>query len=236
MATRKKPTRKPKLKPKPGARRASDVVDEARLALTAGWPTTDLNTHATLVLFALARALRREDPTALGRLASAARNVLTHMGDPDGQAQPRPDWTNAGHLGVGVDELTHRKFVLQTMSEMLAHHKEALDRTDPRKPPPLPAPHMAKALSRLLGSGPLRSLFASTWTPEKDGDAERIIAAWTDRIAGDGCIHVDEDPAALAQKLIVDALVALGASRKPTLDAFAPKALGKEKASDRARR
>ncbi len=202
---------KPKPKTKPKARRASDVVDEARRALTEGWPTSDANTNATLVLFALARALRRESPVALASLAAAAREAMNKMREPGAQSQPRPDWTNAGHLAAGVDEETHRKFVAQTMSEMLTHHKDALERADPRKPPPLPAIHMAKALSRLLGSGPLRSSYESQWSPEVDGDALRIVEAWTRYIASDGCIHVDEDPSELARKLIVDALVALGA-------------------------
>jgi hypothetical protein len=48
-----------------------------------------------------------------------------------------------------------------------------------------------------------------------DGDALRIVEAWTRYIASDGCIRVDEAPSDLARKLIVDALVALGAHRRP---------------------
>jgi hypothetical protein len=205
---RAKPT--PRLKPRPTPRLASDVVEEARLAITESCRMTDESASATLVLFALSRALRREHP-ALGRLAASAREVLDHMGEP-----------------VGVDELTHRRSVAQTMSKMLVHQRDALARTDPRRPPPLPAAHMASALSRMLSSGPLRDLYTSLATPERDGDAERILAAWARCVAADGCIHVDEDPTALARKLVVQALVALGVPRKAALDGLARKAPGKK--------
>ena len=178
---------------------------------------TDENASATLVLFALTRALHREHP-ALARLAATARDVLDQMAEP-----------------VGVDELTHRRSVAQTMSKMLVHQRDALARTNPRRPPPLPAAHMASALSRMLGSGPLRDLYTSHATPERDGDAERILAAWAGCVAADGCIRVDEDPMALARKLVVQALVALGVPRKAALDGLARKG-GREEGEPGARR
>ncbi len=210
---------KAKARPRPKPRLAGDVVDEARLAITAGCRMTEDNAHATLVLLALGRALRRE-PSALGRLAAAATEVLARMGE---------------SVLVGGDEVTHRRFVVETMSKMLVHQREALAGADPRRPPPLPAAHMAQALSRMLRSGPLRDLFTSTKTPEHDGDTERVLAAWTDCVAADGCIHVDDDPAALARKLVVRALMGLGVPRKAALDGLVRKAHGTKKAPGRAR-
>jgi hypothetical protein len=203
----KSTARKPKTKERPKPRLASEVVEQARLAITARCRMTDDNAQATLVLFALARALKGE-AQALARLAEAAREALGAMGEPHVSA-------------AGVDELTHRRFVTESMSKMLVVQRDALARTDPRKPPPLPAVHMAKALSRMLASGPLRGSYESNWTPGGDGDAERILSAWTDCVAADGCVHVDGDPAALARKLVVQALVALGVPRQAALAGLA---------------
>ena len=192
------------------------MIDEARLVLTEGWPTTDANTQATLVLFALARALRREDPAALATLAGAGRRALVTMGEADGEPPPRADWTNAGHSAVSVDKAAHRRVVAETMREMLVHHRQALASANRRKPPPLPATHMAQALSRLLGSGPLRKSYKSQWTPERDGDVDRILRGWAKYLAKDGSIRVDEDPVPLARKLVAAALAALGAPRSST--------------------
>jgi hypothetical protein len=243
---REKPTvRKSKGRPKPSI--ASEVVEEARLAITARCRMTDANAHATLVLFALARALTREHP-ALGKLAAVAREMLDRMGEPIRQEDARtvlvdryriqiePDWTSAQHFGVGVDDLTHRRFVVQAMSKMLVHQQHALARTDARRPPPLPAAHMAKTLSRMLASGPLRNLYTSKWTPGRDIDAELILGAWDNCVAVDGRMYVDENPDSLARKLVVRALVALGVPRKSALDGLARKAPGKKKVSERVRR
>jgi hypothetical protein len=64
-----------------------------------------------------------------------------------------------------------------------------------------------------------------------EGDVERILEAWSEHVADDGIIHVDEDHAALARKLVVSALVSLGVPRKLALDGLARKAVGTRKAS-----
>jgi hypothetical protein len=218
---------------------AAGVIDDARFHLPVG-PASDWNAHASLVLFALARALDRGH-AGLGKLASRARDVLDEMGAPDDRMQPVAERTDVAQLGVGVDEQTHRTFVLEKTREIVLYQQLAMAKTDKKKPPPLPAIHMAQALSRVLGAGPLRGWYKSEWRWEKDGeahdgDAERIVSAWSKWVAADGCIHVDEEPTKLARKLVVDALIALGVERKRALDGFAPKALRKKKVSKRVRR
>ncbi len=195
---------------------------------------TEINAHATLVLFALARALDRDEAGAVGRLAIAARKALDDMGrgSPDGGTS----WTSAQTLGVGVDEVTHRRFVVQKMGEMLAFQRDAHARADRKGPPPMPARYMAQALSSMLGAGPLRALYESRWTPENDGDADRILSAWRNWVASDGILHVDEDPPSLARKLVIGALVSLGVRRKKATDGLSRKALGKNVVSSRVRR
>ena len=208
MPPRKKPLpRKPK--PKAKTRRSSDVVDDARAALLKGWPRTDANTEAALVLFALARTLRRHGmderaAAALGDLAAAARRALDRMGH---AAPATSDASGPEHAGVGVDELAHERFAVQSMSEMLAHQRDALSAQ--RGPPPLPALHMAQALSRVLGSGPLLRRYEGALTAVQDGGASRIVEAWSRHVAVDGCIHVKEEPITLARKLVADALFGL---------------------------
>ena len=200
MATARKGAR-------PRPRLAHDVVEDARLALLAASRMSEASAHASLMLFALARALRREDQVGLGTLAAAAREVLDGMGET----------SHANGRSVAVDDVTHRRLVVHTMAEILLHHRDALARTDPRLPPPLPASHMAKELSRMLSSGPLRDLYVSKRTKEHDDDAERILGAWSASVTADGRIHVDEDTSSLARKLVVSALVALGVPRKTAL-------------------
>jgi hypothetical protein len=203
--------RKAKARVRPRQKLAGDVVEEARLTLMEGCRMTEANVQATSVLFALVRALRRQDAGALGSLASAARRSLEAMAEPVG------------------DELAHRRHVVHTMGQMLAHQREALARSDMRRPPPLPARHMAQALSGMLQAGPLRS-------SQGEGDVERILGAWSDHVADDGIIHVDGDHAALARKLVVTALVSLGVPRKMALDGLARKAVGTRRASARVAR
>jgi hypothetical protein len=211
-------TRKRQLRPRP--RLARDVVEDARLALLAGSRMSEASAHAALVLFALGRALHTESDGALATLASAARKALEGLGE----------GTRANGKSIAMDGLTHRRFVVHTMSEILLHHRDALARNDPRLPPPLPASHMAQELSRLLGSGPLGDLYESRRSAAHDGDAERILSAWSRHVAVDGRVRVDEDPSALARKLVVSALVALGVPRKTALDGLARKATrGKRK-------
>ena len=212
MATRKRQTR-----PKP--RLAHDVVEDARVALLDESRMSEASAHATLVLYALARALRHQDETGLGVLAAAARQALDAMGETRDVHDASP----------AVDDVTHRRLVVHTMRDVLLHHREALARTDRRLPPPLPASHVAKELSRMLGAGPLRDLYASKRTREQDGDAERILASWSAHVGPDGRIDVDGDPSALARKLVVTALVALGVPRKTALEGLARKVPQKQK-------
>jgi hypothetical protein len=208
------------------------MVDDVRIVLAAGYQTSEVNAHAALVLFALARALRRNDGAAVGKLASTARQVIGGMdapsqkpkrrpsGKPKGAARrPRPgarDWTSGPRLGVGVDDVTHRRFVVQVMGDMLVAQRHAVERPDPQRTP-LSAGFMAQALSRALGSGPLRAFYESQWTPEHDGDAARILGAWKDFVAVDGCIHVDGvASASLARRLVARALGSLGIPPKVT--------------------
>jgi hypothetical protein len=210
--------RKTKARGRPKLKLAGDIVEDARLALAAGCRMTDLNVQATAVLFALGRALKRQDAGALGGMASAARQALEAMREPTG------------------DALAHRRHVVHTMGEMLAHQREAVARNDPRRPPPLPARHMAQALARMLASGPMRDLYESRRSEQDDGDVERILGAWSDHVAGDGVIHAGEDHGALARKLVVSALVSLGIPRKTALAGLVRKAPGKSKAPSRFRR
>jgi hypothetical protein len=224
MAARKRHAR-----PKP--RLAHDVVDDARVALLAASRMTEASAHAALVLYALERALRREDESGLGALAIAARQALDAMGET----------SHAHGRSLAVDDVTHRRLVVHAMREILLHHRQALARTDLRLPPPLPASHVAQELSRMLDAGPLRDLYASKRTREHDGDAERILVSWSGHVAGDGRIRVDEDASALARKLVVSALVALGVPRKTALEGLARKVTpkktsGKDRQRPRPRR
>jgi hypothetical protein len=219
MATRKR-------QPRPKPLLAHDVVEEARVALLSASRMSEASAHAALVLFALSRALRREDESGLAALATAARQALDEMGET----------SHANGRSLAVDDVTHRRLVVHTMREILLHHREALARTDRRLPPPLPASHVAEELSRMLGAGPLRDLYASKRTREHDGDAERILVSWSAHVAGDGRIRVDEDPSALARKLVVSALVALGVPRKTALEGLARKVTPKKGTAGKGKR
>ena len=212
MATRKRQTR-----PKP--RLAHEVVEDARVALLDASRISEASAHATVVLYALSRALRHQDATGLGVLTAAARQALDAMGE-----------TRDAHDGsLAVDGVTHRRLVVHTMHDVLLHHRDARARTDRRLPPPLPASHVAQELSRMLGAGPLRDLYVSKRTREHDGDAERILASWSTHVGPDGRIVVEGDTSALARKLVVTALVALGVPRKTALEGLARKVTQKRR-------
>jgi hypothetical protein len=145
------------------------------------------------------------------------------------------DRHNVHALGVGVDEFTAIRFIIAAVESLVER---------PKDDPPILRPRLAAhALSRALGSGPLRAWYTSAWTPARDGDAERILSAWSQHIDGRGMIglfdvDVGGDEREAVRKLIVAGLLALGVDRARVKDRFSKKALGggKKVVSSRARR
>ena len=176
---------------------------------------------------------------ARGALATGARKALDRIGTPNPSEPPFNDWASFGQLGVGGDELSHRRFVFEGVVDMA---KRVRAGRGPDDRAPLPADYAALALVRLVGNGPLQAWFVPSPTSSErqfiDDDPRRVLDGWdaAGLIAGDGCIDVDVDIESFARGLITTGLQALGVSAKRAADGFAKKAIGGKKASERVRR
>jgi len=161
----------------------------------------------------------------------------------------------AARLGISEGNLwyhfrTKRDLVAALFAELEARIDHALSR-DPASFGPLLADFADHARQRYRDIWEYRFLYRHRFDPDEESElalriaalierahrhTERVLAAWTDCVGPNGCIHVDEDPSALARKLVVRALMGLGVPRKAALDGLVRKAQEARKAPGRARR